>query len=375
MSQNVIHVTWSLVAGGAEMYALTIASHLDRQGFRSVMCVLDQGGALEPEIQRLGIPYIIMHRRPGIDLRLMWRMFRLFRKHQVDVVHTHHFNQLFYSVLGAKLVGARIIHTEHSTEVYKKRRLRIALRVLARFCHKVIAIGNDGYQVLHDQVGIASEKLQVLRAGVDVSRFKEPRASARRELELSDQDRVAVIVARLFPEKNHLLLLEAFAKVVERVSSARLLIAGEGTEDEAIVAAMKRLGLQHSVRMLGVRRDVPRLLAAADLFVLCSDREGLPIAVLEAMAAARPVVATAVGDLPTVVQDHRTGRLVAPKDPDALAEALVEVLSHPDYARLMGEFGREVVARHYSVRTMISAHEALYAGAPAASTPMRESLA
>src|SRR4028118_986802 len=124
----VMQVTWSLVAGGAEMYALTIASHLDARKYKGMLCAVDQGGALEAEIQQLGIPYFVMNRRPGIELGLMWRLYKLFRQQRVAVLHTHHFNQLFYSLLGAKLVGARIIHTEHSTETYARQRLRTAIR-------------------------------------------------------------------------------------------------------------------------------------------------------------------------------------------------------------------------------------------------------
>ncbi|HEY7545199.1 MAG TPA: glycosyltransferase, partial [Blastocatellia bacterium] len=123
---------------------------------------------------------------------------------------------------------------------------------------------------------------------------------------------------------------------------------------------IERLGLQNTVEMLGVRRDVARLLAAADVFVLSSDREGLPIAALEAMAARRPVVATSVGDLPLVVRDGETGRLVPASDEKAMAEALIELLSDTARARLMGERARLMVAEGFSLQAMIERHAALY---------------
>lgn len=352
-------VTWSLVAGGSETYALTLAKNLDRKRFEPMLCAIDQGGALEADLERLGIPHFVMHRQPGLQFGLMLRMFRLFRRKRIRVVHTHHFNQLFYSLLGAKLCGARVIHTEHSVESYKRPRLRLALRLLSRACYRVIAIGDDGARVLSEDVGIPAHKLQIIRAGVDLVAFDGSRDEARRDLEIEANVPVAAIVARLSPEKNHQLLLEAWTQVVKSVPNALLLMAGDGTEVVVLREQIEKLGLQQNVRMMGVRRDVARVLAACDLFVLCSDREGLPVAVLEAMAAARPVVATAVGDLPIVVRDKETGLLVPRRDAGALAEALSALLTDPTRAATYGAAGKAAVAT-FGLKPMIDAHQELY---------------
>lgn len=356
---NVVQVTWSLVAGGSEMYAYAVASNLDPERFNGWLCAVDKGGALEPEIKRKGIPYRVMNRRQGIDWKLMWRLYRLFKESRVHVIHTHHFNQLFYSLPGAMLTGARLIHMEHSVEFLKSRKKRLALKALALFCDKVLAIGDDGARVLRERVGIPQRKLAIIRAGVDISSSSESKAEARLALGLKEADQVVVIVARLFPEKNHRMLLQAFAGVSRRLANAKLLIVGDGVEEAAIRQEISRLNLNDAVEMLGVRRDVPRLLAAADVFALSSDREGLPIAVLEAMAAAKPVVATAVGDLPEVVKDAKTGRLVPAKDVEAFTDALVDVLSDTKRAERMGAQAREA-AKDYSLRAMIEKFEALY---------------
>lgn len=358
--RTVMQVTWSLVAGGAEMYALTLASGLNPRSYRTLMCGVDQGGALEAEIARRDIPYFVMNRRQGIDWRLMWRMFELFRRERVDVIQTHHFNQLFYCLPAALLLGIRVIHTEHSVEAYKRRRLRWALKLLSGFVHRVTVIGGDGQRVLSQQVGIPAQKLRIIRAAVDLRRFQEDRAQSRRQLEIEAQRPVAVIVARLFPEKNHILLLAAFKEVLKTVPDALLMIVGDGVEEKSIRDEIELLQLGASVRMLGVRRDIPMILAAADAFVLCSDREGLPIAVLEAMAAARPVVATRVGDLPAVVQDGQTGLLVDARHQKQLADAIGSLLSDPQRAQRLGQNGRHCVARDFSLEQMIQEHETLY---------------
>jgi glycosyltransferase involved in cell wall biosynthesis len=356
-----MQVTYSLIAGGSEMFAFKLAAGLERGRFRSVMCAVDKGGALEPEIEKLCIPYHILHRRYGFDPRLFWKLGRLCRKEKVDVLHSHHFNQLLYAAPAAKLLGLRLIHTEHSVKLFEKPRLRRALRVLARCCHKILAVGTDVATVLHEQVGIPETQIQIIRAGVDPALYQQDRATARHQLGLNPQNRVAAIVARLSPEKNHTNLLTAFAQVVQRLPDAKLLIVGDGADEAAVRALVEKLGLSQRVQMLGVRRDIPRILAATDVFVLSSDREGLPIAVLEALAAGCPVVCTTVGDLPLVVKDGATGRLVPPQDPPALAAALTELLADPDRAAAMGAAGREFVSREYSQQRMIEQHARIYA--------------
>ncbi len=357
--KTVVMVTWSLVAGGSETYALTLAKNLDKARFEPILCALDQGGALEAEIRHFKIPYRVMHRRGGLQFRLMVRMFRLFRQTRARVVHTHHFNQLFYSLLGAKLVGARVIHTEHSVEAFKRPRLRLALRILSRFCHRVVVIGEDGARVLCEDVGIPDAKLEIIRAGVDLAAFNESKTEARREFGLKASAPVAAIVARLSSEKNHHNLLEAWAKVIQKVPGATLLVAGAGPEEAALRAQIERLELKDSVQLLGVRRDVARVLAACNLFVLASDREGLPVSVLEAMAAARAVVATDVGDLGRVVQPEKTGLLVPPRDAEALAAALTALLSDLKRAAELGKAGKSAVAG-FGLAPMVEAHQKLY---------------
>jgi glycosyltransferase involved in cell wall biosynthesis len=358
---RVMQITWSLVAGGSEVYALKLASNLDARRFESLMCAMDQGGKLECEIDRLGIPRFIMARKPGIDWRMMFKLRRLFRQNKVDVIHTHHFNQLFYSALAAKLSGVRIIHTEHDIAQYKENpRLRKLLKICSMFCDRIVAVGVEVEAYLRDEIGITPQKLCVARAGVEVTPA-DARVEMRRELGLSGEERVAAIVARLSPEKNHALLVSAFAEVVKKMPQAKLMIVGEGPEHAAIRQEIARLGLGDHVKMLGVRRDVPQILSACDAFVLSSNREGLPIAVLEAMAASKPVVATNVGDLNLLVKNDQTGQLVPPHDAMKLAEGLCKVLGDAAAAGQMGKAGRELVAREFSLDAMIKTHEAMYA--------------
>lgn len=359
---TVVHVTWSLVAGGSETYALTLASNLDARRYRSVICAMDRGGALETEAAQRGIPFVVMDRRPGIDLILMVRLWRFFSRVRARIVHTHHFNQLFYSLIGALLIGARIVHTEHDVELYKQKRYRLLLRLMSLMCDRVIAVGDEVARVLRERVGIAAEKIRIIPAGVDLDRFCQSREESRRELGIAPSDAVIAMVARLSPEKNHALLLKAFAGVSRSVKGARMLLVGDGPCRSAIDQQITQLGLTDKIEVLGYRNDIPSILAACDVAVLSSDREGLPIAVLEAMAAKRPVIATAVGDLATVVKHGKTGYLIEPGDSLSLELRLIELLGDPDWSAQMGVNGWESINRDFSQRLMIERHQAVYAG-------------
>jgi L-malate glycosyltransferase len=357
-ARTIIQVTWSLVAGGMETYAFRLAANLDKRKFRPVICALDSGGVLEPEVKAAGIPYHIMDRRAGIDFRLVGRLHRLFLKERASIVHTHHFNGLFYASLAARLAGARLIHTEHALVDLERRSLRLTTRALTLLCDHIVAVGDGIGQVLRANVGIPASKVNTVYAGVDPSAFGQSREAARRALGLATNVPVAVIVARLYPEKNHGLLLKAFKRVVRELPDAQLLIAGDGTEEAAIRQEIASLALGDHVHMLGARRDVPLLLAASNLLVLPSLREGLPIAVLEAMTSSLPVVATAVGDIPRVVRHEETGLLV-PSDDEALAHAMITLLSNQELARRFGLAGKQQAAK-FDLRTMVERYEKIY---------------
>jgi len=359
----VVQVTWSLAAGGSERYAVDLASSLDRNQHSVHLCALDVGGALEADAREYAIPFMIMHRPPRLSLAFMWKMYQFLRQQRPQIVHTHHFAPIFYSAIGARLVGARLVHTEHGgLGMYNCWRRRYALRLLSKLCFAVVAVGTESARFLREQVGIPAWKISVIPGGIRTEQFLGiSRTQARRVLGLKDAERVAVIVARLSPEKNHRLLLNAFEKVRQRLENSCLLIVGEGDERSAISAEISRLGLAHCVRLLGLRRDIPLILAASDVFLLSSDDEALPIAVLEAMAAGLPVVATDVGDLCIVVEEAVTGCLVPAGDVEAFAQATIDILANSTKGKVMGGEARRRVSS-FSVHHMAEQYQALYSG-------------
>jgi len=182
----------------------------------------------------------------------------------------------------------------------------------------------------------------------------------RREWRLTEEHRVAVIVAVLRPEKNHRRFLRVARAVADRMPEARFVVIGDGVERANLERYTDVLGLRDQVHFAGVRRDVPQVLAAADVVALTSDTEGFPLALLEAMAAGRPIIATRVGSLDEMVVEGKTGRLIPAHDEASFADALHRMLSDRVTARAMGEAGRRLVLERFTVKHMVKAHEQLF---------------
>jgi glycosyltransferase involved in cell wall biosynthesis len=211
-------------------------------------------------------------------------------------------------------------------------------------------------------VGVARDRICVIRNGIDTNRFNPAaRAAARQQLAIASDDVVIGTVGRLVPVKDQSMLLRAAAELKRRTRRFRLLLAGDGPLRDALQEQAHALGIQNEVSFLGERRDVEVVLAACDVFVLSSLSEGLSNTILEAMSTGLPVVATRVGGADELVDDGRTGVLVPPAQPDALATALASLIDDPAARRTMGAAGRLKAEREFSIARMAADYEALYA--------------
>lgn len=354
----VLQVVWSLSAGGSERYATSLAIGLNQHGYQPMVVAFEGGGTFEATLRSERVGVTVLESETGISVKKIWRLYQEFRRAKPRVIHTHHFAPLLHSLPGAMLSGGRLIHTEHGLSIYKASRYRLALRIMSWFCDAVVVVGDDAAKFMSEKVGISRRKLRVIPGGVDLTPCAISREEARRRLGLPLDERVAVTVARLSPEKNLLMLIRAFARTHGKLN-AHLLIVGDGHERAVLEAEVANLGLGAAVTLLGVRSDIAEILAASDVFLLSSKREALPLAVLEAMAAALPVVATKVGDLAMIVKGGETGLLVPPGDECEFANAVFELLSDTSRAREFGARGRKL-AEGFSVAAMVSAYEFLY---------------
>lgn len=358
---GVMQIVHCLAVGGSERLACDLAVRPPAGRVRASVCALDGGGPFAVELAAAGVPHWVLGRRAGFDWRLVPRIFRLVLRHRPAVVQTHHLTPLIYAALGARAGGARIVHVEHEHFSLARPRAVPRLRRLSQLCDRVVGAGAGVGRFLAERVGVDRRRLQVIRNGVDVRAYAPVTRQSRAALGLDAAACVIGHVARLEPEKDQATLLRAVARLAPRRPALRLLVVGGGSCAGALRELADALGIGGRVLFTGPRSDVRDLLPLADVFALSSVQEGLPLTVLEAMACARPVVATAVGEVPEAVVPGETGWLVPPRDPAALADALAALVDDPGRASAMGRAARARVEAEFSLERTVREYEDVWA--------------
>ena len=360
---SVVEVVHSLGLGGSEILGKDLAVALSREfGYRCAICAVDKGGILSDELAAVGIPTFVAKGAGTGVAGGMLNLARFLMKFRPAVVHTHHLNQLFYAVLGARLSGARIIHTEHEFYSLQGPKQNRIFRVLSRFCHRITTVGDEVTSYLHREMVIPESKLVTIPNGIDLSYYHRDYSLPREALGIGRDEIVIGIVARLEPVKGHDVLLRAFRQVMAHHPACRLLIVGGGSLRDSLEDEARRAGITAQVTFTGPRRDIPALLSLMDIFVLSSHEEGLPISLLEGMAAALPVIATSVGSIPEVVGEGKNGFLTPPGSVDGLAAALNRLVADPVQRRGFGAAGREIIENRFNFRHSLEAYHRIFQG-------------
>jgi sugar transferase (PEP-CTERM/EpsH1 system associated) len=364
---KVAHVVISLACGGLERVVVDLARTHHSRGLESVVVCLDERGALADEVEQSGVRVLVVKRAPGWDPGLVRRLATVFGREALTCVHTHSLDPMFYGGLAARLAGVPIrVHSQHNTMLEAHGLSdRVKFRAAARVFTHVVGVSGQTTALIA-RSGVPAGRRATVLNGVDCERFDEARrARAEHAGDTRTADCFSIgTVARLAPEKGLGVLLEAFRSLRARRPNVRLSIVGDGPERARLEEKAASLGLGDAVLFPGRQDAVAKWLATFDLFVLPSLTEGIPLALLEAMAAGVPVVATRVGGVPEVVTDPRYGVLVAAGSPDALETAVEELIDNPSARRTIGEAGAERVREAFSLRSMAAGYRSVYTSAP-----------
>jgi len=363
--------------GGPAQHVVFLASGLSER-FETLLVSGKEGAgegnmldfARAKGVQPLFIPELQREIRPLRDLTAFAKLSRLLKRWRPHIVHTHTAKAGALGRLAARLAGVPVIvHTFHGhifDGYFPPWQANLFLemeRRLTRISTKIVVLSEGQRQeLLKLRIG-APDKLAVQPLGLELDPFLTSAAKngqLRKELGLSEEERLIGIVGRLVPIKGHEIFLQAARLVVGRLPSCRFLVVGDGPERPNLERTAETLGLSSKVLFLGWRRDLDRIYADLELCTLSSYNEGTPLSLLEAMAAGVPVVATRVGGVKDLITHAETGLLVPPGDAQALAEAIITLLNDPEGARRMAKAGKERIYPFYDVKALISRMERFY---------------
>ena len=363
---NVVHVVESLAVGGLERVVLSLAGWQRRRGDAiRIVCLFDEG-AMSGQARAAGIGVQAIGKHPGLDLRAVQALRVALRDDAVDVLHTHNAAAHYHAVPAALGLGLkRVLNTRHGMGAPQGARRERLYQLAVRGADAVVFVSRAGLAHFVQRAGgVPPRKAHVIANGVDVAAIGARQDDVRRALltRLGRPSETMLIgtVGRLDPVKDHATLLQAMQRLRAGGHAADLVLVGDGATREALAARAKSLQIDGHVHFLGMRDDVHSLLPAFDLFALSSITEGYSLALVEAAAAALPIVATRVGGNADIVGDGVTGLLVEPRDAAALADALARLLDDRELRLAMGQAGRAWALEHGSIDAMGRAYDALY---------------
>jgi len=361
---HVVHVIGALRTGGAEKQLINYLEASDRNDFRhTVLCLTDRGDMAEL-VAAMDIPIKVHKVRFRNFFRDISDLARWFRQEKVAVIHTH----MFFAAMWGRLAGLKagvpiLVTTEHGKEPWKKWwQIRLD-RWLSGKTFRHIAVSEDVRRIRMKRDGVASGKIQLIPNGVPIpAQVGDPevRSRVRNEFGLGGNQPVIGTVGRMIEAKAYPVLVEALALARDSLPELHWLQIGDGPDRQAVMEKAKAMGQESHVTFAGRRADISDLLEAMDVWVMSSIREGLPVALLEAMAAGKPIAATRVGGIPDAVEDEVSALLVPENDPRALADIILRLVGNRELAGRLGVAARERAVAHYGIDAVAEKIEKIY---------------
>jgi glycosyltransferase involved in cell wall biosynthesis len=368
---RVVELLATGTSGGAQEHVFNLVTRLDRQRYDVSVLALSGGPGVR-RIERAGVPVCVLDDMD--DAAATEAVAAHLAAVDADVVHNHMYRAEVVGTQAASSLAAAgrrrpfVVGTVHSSRVRSEADRDLVRRLTPRM-DRLIAVSRAIVRKLEDE-GRVGAPISLIYNGVDLARYADQEAccTLHEEYSIADGSPIVGVVARLEPEKGHPTLLEAWPAVLDAVPNAHLLIVGEGTQRDSLGAQAAALGLlgagsghrTASVTFTGRRDDVPAVTAALDVAVLPSYREAQGLSILEAMALSRPVVASAVGGIPEMIEHGRTGLLVPPHDARALAASITRLLTDHPYADTLARAGHDLVHKRFCVELMVRAVESIY---------------
>lgn len=360
---KLIQVTHDLDLGGLQRVVVNLCRTINRDKFDiSVLCLRNLG-CFTDEVLSLGIPVFLIPQIKGTDYFSFVKVASFFRKFKPDVIHTHNTQPLIDGTLAAILTGVkRVIHTDHARSFPDKRRYMFLEWLLSHFVFKIVGVSEHTSQNLIKYEKISPHKVITIPNGIDPVPFQITidKQKKRQELGLPPQGPVIGVAVRLSEQKGLTYLLQAMPEIINRFPNVSLIISGDGPLKDKLIAETMRLSIYNNTYFLGMRHDIAELLHLCDIYVNSSIWEGLPMIILEAMAAGRPIVATDVGGVSAAVKNNINGILIKPDKIDTLSSKIIDLLSDDKQIKLLSENSKKIFDKYYSAKKMTELYQHLY---------------
>jgi glycosyltransferase involved in cell wall biosynthesis len=369
---KIAYVIDGLSMGGAERLMVPILQHLSRIDFDPYVCALQSkdGNPMADEIRALGVPVDCLDITHLRDWNGLPRLIKYLREKDVDLVHT----QLeFANILGnisarfLRLPSVCTIHVMPSLDVKTKSKLhqRLEWFVLKYFCDRVISVSEEAMQYHLQISGASQSRVSTIYNGIDLSSFLSldrqlERVNVRAELGIPSDANLLTTVAVLRPQKGIQYMIRALSAVLASKPNTYYLVVGNGSHRDVLTEEVNKSGVRDRVIFAGMRKDVPRLLTASDVFILPTLTEALPTVLAEAMAAKLPIIASRVGGVPEMITNGQNGCLVGPEDVEGLAQACIDILANPEKRAGMSAEGWKIVNQKFNIENQVDQLEALY---------------
>lgn len=361
---RIMQITHDLAIGGLQQVVVNICRSIDKNKFDiSVLCLRDLGEYVT-EIKNQGVKVIYLpQKHSGTDYFSFLKVAKILRDEQIDIIHTHNTQPLVDGTIGAILSGVKtIIHTDHARKFPDKKRYMFAEWLMSHFVNKIVGVSEHTSNNLIKYEKISPKKIITIPNGIDGLKYniKIDREKKKKELGITRDGPIIGLGVRLIKSKGITYLLKAMPELIKTFPDITLVIAGMGDYENQLKKEANEIGVDKNTLFIGPRLDMPELLKLFDLYVLPSLSEGLPMVLLEAMAAGCPIIATKVGGIELAITDGENGLLIEPRNSQLLTKNIITLLNDNKLRASIIKNGYRIFKEKFSAQIMMERYEKLY---------------